>query len=189
MKQPDYKRVVFSEEQIKQRVQELGQQITQDYYDKDLVMVCVLKGSTYFFADLTRSIELPTPLEFMSIGVYPHVTSQTGAVRITKDLDMDISGKHVLVIEDIIRTGLTIGYLVQNLAARKPASVKVCSLLVNPSQMLIDVPVAYRGFTVTNEWLMGYGMDISEQWRNLPYIVGVDRAKKTTPGVDVVSDK
>jgi len=170
-----YKRVAFSEQTLKNRISELGQQIKSDYENEELVLVSVLKGSMYFFADLTRAIDLPIELDFMSIGVYPHATKETGAVRITKDLDVDISGKHVLVIEDIIRTGLTIGYLVQNLKARKPKSVKVCTLLINPDQQLIDGPIAYEGFKVTNTWLMGYGMDVEGKWRNLPFIVEIDR--------------
>jgi len=170
-----YKRVVFDEQTLQARIKEMGEQITRDYEGKDLVMLCVLKGTMYFFADITRHVDLPALLDFISIGVYPAATSETGAVRIAKDLDFDISGKHVLVVEDIIRTGLTVGYLVQNLAARNPASVKVCSLLVHPAQQLINVPIAYQGFEVSDEWLMGYGMDVDEKWRNLPYIVEIER--------------
>ena len=170
-----YKRIAFDEETIRKRVIALGQQISQDYAGKELILVSVLKGTLYFFADLTRAIDLPIRLDFISISVYPNATSQTGAVRITKDLDIDISGKHVLVIEDIIRTGLTTGYLVQNLESRMPASVKVCSFLVNPDQQLINVPIAYCGFQVPNTWLIGYGMDVNEKWRNLPHIVEVDK--------------
>ncbi|MDD5016700.1 MAG: hypoxanthine phosphoribosyltransferase [Eubacteriales bacterium] len=172
----NYKRVAFTEEILKNRISELGAEISRDYAGKDLVLVSVLKGTLYFFADLTRAIDLPIRLDFISIGVYPNATNRTGAVRITKDLDIDISGKHVLVIEDIIRTGLTTGYLVQNLESRMPSSVKVCSLLVNPEQQLINVPIAYYGFRVPNAWLIGYGMDVNEKWRNVPYIVEVDKA-------------
>ncbi len=170
-----YERIAYSADAILKRINELGQQISRDYAGKELILVSVLNGSLYFFADLTRCIDLPIKLDFISIGVYPKVTEQTGAVRITKDLDLNISGKHVLIIEDIIRTGLTIGYLVQNLEARLPKSVKVCSLFVNPDQQLINVPIAYRGFTVTDKWLMGYGMDVNEKWRNLPYVVEVNK--------------
>ncbi len=175
MSKPNYKRVVFTEQQIKERIKELGEQITKDYDGQELVLVSVLNGSMYFVADLTRVIELPIEIDFMSIGVYPHATKETGAVRITKDLDIDISGKHVLIIEDITRTGLTIGYLVQNLKARMPKSVKVCTLLYNPDQQLIDAPIAYEGFRVSGSWLMGYGMDVDQKWRNLPYIVEVTK--------------
>ena len=175
MSGPKFKRVVFTQQEIQDRIRQMGAQITQDYEGQELVLVSVLYGSMYFIADLTRAIELPVEIDFMSIGVYPHATKETGAVRITKDLDIDISGKHVLIVEDITRTGLTIGYLVQNLKARMPKSVKVCTLLRNPDQQLIDTPIAYEGFKVTNSWLMGYGMDIDGKWRNLPYIVEVTK--------------
>lgn len=170
--------VAYSEKMLDRRIHELGRQIAADYAGQELVLVGVMKGSLYFLADLSRAIDMPVQIDVISIGVYAHTTNQTGVVRITKDLDIDITDKHVLVIEDIIRTGLTIGYLVQNLASRQPQSVKVCSLFVNPSQQLIDVPIAYCGFNVTNAWLMGYGMDVHEKWRNLPYILEVDRAAK-----------
>ena len=175
MKLPKYKRVAYDEKTLAKRIIDLGQQISADYAGKELVLVSVLKGTLYFFADLTRAIDLPIILDFMAIGVYPHATDQTGAVRITKDLDIDISGKHVLVIEDIIRTGLTTGYLVQNLEARSPASVKVCALLVNTQQQLIDVPIEYCGFQVPDTWLVGYGMDVGEKWRNIPCVLEVER--------------
>ncbi|MHB1314082.1 MAG: hypoxanthine phosphoribosyltransferase [Christensenellales bacterium] len=172
----NYKRVAYSEDTLMERIRSIGKQISLDYAGKELVLVSVLKGTIYFFADLTRYIDIPVLLDFIAIGVYPNTTNDTGIVRITKDLDTDITDKHVLIIEDIIRTGLTTGYLVQNLASRMPASVKVCSLLVNPEQQLINVPIAYYGFKVSNSWLVGYGMDVKEKWRNLPYIVEVDRA-------------
>jgi hypoxanthine phosphoribosyltransferase len=176
---PENARVAFSEDAIQNRVREMGAQIAADYGGQELIVVGVLKGSLYLLADLTRAIPMPLQVDFMSIGMYPTATNQTGVVRITKDLDLDITGKHVLVVEDIIRTGLTLGYLVQNLQMRCPESVKVCALLVNPNQQLINMPVAYQGFTVSDTWLIGYGMDVSERWRNLPYIVGVDKKPRT----------
>lgn len=172
---PVVKKIVFSEQDIQKRVAGLGEEITRDYAGRDLVMVCVLKGTHYFFADLTRHVALPAELDFISVGVYPGTTRHTGVVRITKDLDVDIAGKHVLVIEDIVRTGLTIGYLVQNMQARGPAGIHICTLLNNPAQRLVGVPVAYSGFTVGSAWLLGYGMDIREKWRNLPYIAEVEK--------------
>ncbi len=165
----------FSEDMLRDRIAEMGAQIAADYAGRELVVVGVLKGSLYFLADLTRAIPMSLQVDVMSIGVYPGATNQTGVVRITKDLDADITGKHVLVVEDIVRTGLTLGYLIQNLESRCPASVAVCALLLSPFQQLINVPVAYCGFTVSDEWMMGFGMDIREQWRNLPYIVNVDK--------------
>ncbi|MFA5675596.1 MAG: hypoxanthine phosphoribosyltransferase [Christensenellales bacterium] len=173
MNRPYYKKIAFTELQLKSRAVELGNDISKDYEGKELVLIALLKGSLYFCADLTRAISVPLMIDFMSIGVY--ASNQSGIVRITKDLDIDITGKHVLIIEDIVRTGLTLGYLVQNLEARRPASVKVCALFVNPNQQLIDVPLAYTGFTVANEWLMGYGMDAGEKWRNLPYVVEIEK--------------
>jgi len=170
----DFVRIAFTSETIAARVAELGARITSDYAGEEPVLVGVLKGSSYFLADLSRRIDLQVKIDFMSIGVYQG-TTKTGIVRITKDLDIDVSGKHVLLVEDIIRTGLTTGYLVQNIEARKPKSVRVCSLLANPDQQLISFPIDYTGFTVSGEWLVGYGLDIDEKWRNLPYIAEIRR--------------
>ncbi len=175
MDQIKEKRIIFSADILKERIAAIGKQISKDYAGKELVLVSILKGSLYFFADLTREIEIPIQLDFITIGTYPNTTNQTGVVRITKDLDLDITNKHVLLIEDIIRTGLTTGYLVQNFAARRPASVKVCSLLVNPDQQLINVPIAYCGFEISDKWLVGFGMDVKEMGRNLPYIAEIEK--------------
>ncbi|MRR08284.1 MAG: hypoxanthine phosphoribosyltransferase [Deltaproteobacteria bacterium] len=175
MEQIKPRKVLFSEKAIQERIREIGREISRDYADQELVLVGVLKGSLYFIADLTRAIDIPVLLDFMSIGTYPTTTNRQGIVRITKDLDLEITGRHVLIVEDITRTGLTTAYLVQNLMARQPASVKVCSLLVNPEQQLIDVPIAYIGFEITRTRLVGYGMDINEKGRNLPYIAEIDR--------------
>lgn len=172
---PKIIRVAYSEEQLKSRISEIGAQITADYAGRELVVVTVLKGSLYFFSDLTRAITAPIQTDCIAIGMYGHATSQTGVVRITKDLDLDVTGKHVLIVEDIVRTGLTLGYLVQNIESRCPASVKVCALFVNPVQRLIDIPIAYQGFAVSGGWLMGYGMDIDEQWRHLPYVAEIEK--------------
>ena len=177
MDESNFVRIAFSREAIEGRVREIGKKISADYAGKELVLVGVLKGSAYFLADLSRSIDIPHKIDFISIGVYQG-TNKTGVVRITKDLDIDVFGKHVLIIEDIVRTGLTTGYLFQNIEARVPDSIKVCTLLVNPDQQLISFPIAYTGFTVTDEWLAGYGMDIDEQWRGLPYIAEVKRTKE-----------
>ncbi|MDD3930899.1 MAG: hypoxanthine phosphoribosyltransferase [Clostridiaceae bacterium] len=174
MKWPPSDRIQFSSERINKRVHDLGQAISHDYAGKELILISVLKGSLYFFADLTRAIDLPVQLDFISIGTYPTSTNQKGIVRITKDLDLEITGKHVILVEDIIRTGLTTGYLVQTLQTRMPASINVCTLLYNPSEQLINVPVAYSGFEITKMRLVGYGMDIQEQGRNLPYIAEIE---------------
>jgi len=169
-----YKKILFNEEKLKARVTALGQQITKDYASCELVLIGVLKGSLYFFTDLTRSIDLPIELDMIAIGNIPDTTSSTGIVKITKDVDINITGKHVIVVEDIIRTGLTTAYLLQTLEARKPASIEVCTLLYNPDRQLIDLPVKYYGFEIDRSWLIGYGMDASEKGRNLPFIAELE---------------
>jgi len=169
------RRIIYTAKELSEKAAQMGRQISADYAGKELVVVGVLKGSLYFFADLTRAIDGPVGIDVIAIGTIPNATMQTGIVRITKDLDIDITGKHVLLIEDIIRTGLTTAYLVKNLEARKPADVKVCSLLVNPDQQLINVPIAYFGYEIADTWLVGYGMDVHEQGRSLPYIAELER--------------
>ncbi len=168
-------RVVFTAEEIATRVRELGAQINRDFAGQDLILISVLKGSMYFFADLSRAIDLPIALDFITIGTYPHATERQGIVRITRDLDLEITDKPVLVVEDIIRTGLTTAYLVQTLTARQPARIQVCTLLSCPDQQMIHVPIAYCGFEISHTRLIGYGMDIDERGRNLPYIAEVVR--------------
>lgn len=163
-------RILFPAAAIAARVAEIGRAIDADYAGQDLVLVCVLKGSLYFFADLTRAVSIPVRLDFISIGGFAGSERTGGAVRIIRDLDIDITDRHVLLVEDIVRTGLTTAYLVQSLSMRKPASVKVCALLVNPAQLLINVPIAYQGFEAPSTKMIGYGMDVGEVGRNLPDI-------------------
>ena len=166
----EVKKIVFSEEEIKNRVLELGKQISEDYKDKHPILISVLKGTLYFMADLTRALDIPINIDFMSIGVYPGMSRNTGIVKINKDLDLNINGRHVLFVEDIINTGLTMGYLVQNMEARKPASVKICTLLNNPQKRLMNIPLEYVGFEVPDAYLVGYGLDHNQEYRHLPYI-------------------
>jgi hypoxanthine phosphoribosyltransferase len=168
------KSVIFSEEAIRNRIKELGRQISDDYRDKCPVLISVLKGTMYFIADLTRQMDIQMNIDFMSIGVYPGVTKNTGIVRINKDLDINITGRHVLMIEDIINTGLTMGYLVQNMEAKKPASINVCTLLNNPHKRLMNIPLKYVGFQVPDILLVGYGIDYHQEFRHLPYIAEFD---------------
>ncbi|MBR5425512.1 MAG: hypoxanthine phosphoribosyltransferase [Clostridiales bacterium] len=174
MKQIPYKKIIFTETQLKERIIELGKKITEDYKDQEIVLLGVLKGSLFFFTDLARAIDVPMQLDMIAIGSIPDTTSSTGIVRITKDVDINITGKHVIVVEDIIRTGLTTAYLLQTLEARKPLSVEVCTLLYNPERQLIDLPVKYSGFEVDRSWLIGYGMDSGEYGRNLPFIAEME---------------
>lgn len=164
------RRIVFTEEQIKSRVKQLSELITNDYKDKHPILISVLKGTMYFIADLTRNLNFPLNIDFMSIGVYHGVTSNSGIVRINKDLDLNITGRHVLFVEDIINTGLTMGYLVQNLESRKPASIEICTLLDNPRKRLMNIPLEYVGFEVPDVYLVGYGLDHEQEYRHLPYI-------------------
>ena len=174
MEEIRYKKILFDNEKILDRVNELGKRISKDYAGKELVILGVLKGSLFFFTDLARAIDIPLQLDMIAIGNIPDMTKSTGIVRITKDVDVNITGKHVIVIEDIIRTGLTTAYLLQTLEARKPASIEVCTLLYNPERQLIDLPVKYYGFEVDRSWLIGYGMDTGEYGRNLPFIAELD---------------
>ena len=169
-----YKKMLFDNEKILSRVNELGKKISSDYQGKELVILGVLKGSLFFFTDLARAIDIPLQLDMIAIGNIPDMTKSTGIVRITKDVDINITGKHVIVVEDIIRTGLTTAYLLQTLEARKPASIEVCTLLYNPERQLIDLPVKYYGFEVDRSWLIGYGMDSGEYGRNLPFIAELE---------------
>ena len=164
------KRKAFTEEQIKERVLEIGRQITEDYKGEDLVVIGVIKGALYFMADLTRAIDLPVTVDLIGFGNIPGTTSKTGVVRITKDIDTDITDKHVLIVEDVIRTGLTTAYLISNIESKKPKDISVCTMLINRDRMLLQLPVKYYGFEVDDSWLIGYGLDLKEKGRNIPFI-------------------
>ena len=168
-------RVVYSEETIQSRIKELGRQITEDYKDKELIVIGVIKGSLYFLSDLTRAIDLPIKVDMVGFSSIPDTTSKTGIVRITKDIDLDITDKHVLVVEDVIRTGLTTAYIIQNLEMKKPKEITLCSMLLNPDRLLMTIPVKYFGFEINDQWLAGYGMDRDEIGRNLPYIAQIKK--------------
>lgn len=165
-------RQLITAEKIAARVAELGETITRDYREvgKDLVLVCVLKGSVIFLSDLCRQIALPLSMDFIGIASYGNETKSSGVVQITSDLTKPIEGKHVVVVEDIIDTGLTATYLLDNLATRHPASVKLCSLLHKPERAEREVVIDYLGFTIPNEFVIGYGLDYAQQYRNLPFI-------------------
>ena len=171
--------VLFNAAQIEHRVRELGQQIRKDYEGKELVMVAVLKGAFVFAADLSRQIDLPLAVDFIGLSSYGEATESSGVVKITSDLTRPIENKHVIIVEDIVDTGLTMRYLLDNLMTRKPASVKICTLLQKPSRARTKIPVDYCGFTVPDLFVIGYGLDAGEKYRNLPYIGVVRQA----PGI------
>ena len=167
---------MLSAEDIAQRVRELGAQITKDYADRPLVLVCVLKGSFVFAADLMRAIDLPLRVDFLGTRSYGEGTESSGVVQITQDLSKPIENENVLLVEDIVDTGLTIAHLVDLMRTRNPHSVKVCSLLHKPARAKVVVKVDYLGFTIEDKFVVGYGLDFAEKYRNLPYIGVVERS-------------
>jgi hypoxanthine phosphoribosyltransferase len=170
MKLGDQLDVLQSQEALQVRIRELGAQIARDYAGKELVLVCVLKGAVLFFADLIRAIDLPISLDFIGLSSYGEASESSGVVKITSDLSKPIQGKHVLVIEDIVDTGLTMRYLLDNLATRHPASVKICALLHKPARSRTRIDVDYLGFTIPDLFVVGYGLDFGEKLRNVPFI-------------------
>lgn len=167
----DIERILVSEEQLKAKVAELGDQITRDYEGRQLVLVSVLKGSVVFMADLMRAIHMPCSIDFMVVSSYGGAnTSSTGLVKIIKDLDQDLTGKDLLIVEDILDTGITLSHLVPMLQLRNPASVKLCTILSKPSRRKVDLHPDYLGFEVPDEFVVGYGLDYDEKYRNLPYV-------------------
>ncbi|KXG75909.1 hypoxanthine phosphoribosyltransferase [Thermotalea metallivorans] len=171
----DIKEILFSREEIEKKIGELGNKIADDYRGKDLVLVGVLKGANVFMSDLMRKINIPLTIDFMAVTSYGLSTESSGVVKILKDLDHSIEDKDVLVVEDIIDTGLTLHYLCENLLSRKPKSLKICALLDKPDRRKIDIPIDYKGFDIPDEFIVGYGIDYAEQYRNLPYIAALKR--------------
>lgn len=170
MLEKDIQEVLFSQQQLEERVDQIAQEITRDYAGKEIVLISVLRGSFVFMADLCRRIDLPCTIDFMSVSSYGSGTSSTGQVQITKDLSGDISGKHILVVEDILDSGNTLSYLLRVLEQRGPASVRLCTLLDKPDRRVKPVEVHYSGFTIPDAFVVGYGLDYAEKYRNLPYI-------------------
>ena len=160
-------KVLIDEERLQERIRELGRELSQDYAGRELLLVGVLKGAVFFMADLMRNLSVPCEIDFMAISSYGAATDSSGVVRILKDLDINIEGRHVLVVEDIIDSGLTLSYLLRNLESREPASLEICALLTKPDRREIDVPVKYVGFEIPNEFVVGYGLDYNEHYRNL----------------------
>jgi hypoxanthine phosphoribosyltransferase len=162
--------ILIDEEALSGRIAELGDEISSDYRGRDLLLVGVLKGAVFFMADLMRHLTVPCEIDFMAISSYGTATDSSGVVRILKDLDINIEGRQVLIVEDIIDSGLTLSYLMRNLEARAPASLEVCALMTKPERREIDVPVRYVGFEIPNKFVIGYGLDFAERYRNLPFV-------------------
>ena len=166
--------VLIDQETLAARVAELGAEVSADYEGRDLLLIGVLKGAVFFMADLMRHLTVACEVDFMAISSYGDATDSSGIVRILKDLDISIEGRDVLVVEDIIDSGLTLSYLIRNLESREPASLEVCALLTKPSRREIDVRVRYVGFEIPNKFVVGYGLDFAERYRNLPYVGVLD---------------
>ena len=166
--------ILIDEETLAARVAELGVEVSSDYQGRDLLLIGVLKGAVFFMADLMRHLTVPCEVDFMAISSYGASTDSSGVVRILKDLDINIDGRHVLVVEDIIDSGLTLSWLLGNLRSRHPASLEVCTLLRKPDAIKVDVPVRYVGFDIPNEFVVGYGLDYAERYRDLPFIGTLD---------------
>lgn len=167
---PHIGRIVVSEQDLESRVAELGAQITADYAGRPPLLVGVLKGACFFLADLARAIRLPLEIDFMAVASYGSATTTSGVVRIVKDLDADLTGRHVLLVEDIVDSGLTLSFVRRNLAARNPASLEVVALLVKEGLQSVELDLAYEGFQIPPEFVIGYGLDVAEKYRNLPYL-------------------
>lgn len=163
-------RVLLSEEQIRARIQELGQQLTADYREKNPIFVGILKGVVVFFADMIRAVPIDCQIDFMAVSSYGGSTESTGTIRVKKDLSADIEGRHVVILEDILDTGLTLRHTVDYLMTKRPASLKICTLLDKPDRRKAEIQADYIGFTVPNLFVVGYGLDFDERYRNLPYI-------------------
>ena len=166
-------KVLVPAEELQRRVGELAAQISRDYAGRDLVLVGVLKGAVFFLSDLMRQLEIPVEVDFMAVASYGSATKSSGVVRILKDLDAAIEGRDVLIVEDIVDSGLTLQYLLRNLAGRNPRSLEVCALLIKPERQKVDLPTRYVGFEIPNRFAIGYGLDHAERYRNLPYVAAL----------------
>ena len=167
--------VLVAEDELQRRVAELGAEISRDYEGRDLVMIGVLKGAVLFLADLMRQLQVPCEIDFMAVSSYGSATDSSGVVRILKDLDASIEGRDVLLIEDIVDSGLTLHYLLKNLRARDPRSLEVCALLTKPERRRIDLPIRYVGFEIANRFAIGYGLDHAQRYRNLGFVAALEQ--------------
>ena len=169
--------ILVQADELQHRVRQMGAEITRDYEGKDLLLIGVLKGAVFFLSDLMRHIEVPCEVDFMAVASYGSSTQSSGVVRILKDLDAAIEGRDVLIVEDIVDSGLTLSYLLRNLRARRPASVEVCALLTKPARRKADIVCRYVGFEIPNRFAIGYGLDYGERYRGLPYVAALDESK------------
>ncbi|MDX6670645.1 MAG: hypoxanthine phosphoribosyltransferase [Solirubrobacteraceae bacterium] len=173
MRDPDIGEVLVQKDALEHRVRQLGAEISRDYEGRNPLLVGVLKGAVFFLSDLMRRIDIPCEVDFMAVASYGSSTDSSGVVRILKDLDATIEGRDVLIVEDIVDSGLTLQYLLRSLGAREPASVEVCALLVKPERRKVDLPIRYVGFEIPNRFAIGYGLDHGERHRNLPYVAAL----------------
>ncbi|TMM08691.1 MAG: hypoxanthine phosphoribosyltransferase [Actinobacteria bacterium] len=162
--------VLVTEEQLATRVRELGEEISRDYAGRDVLLVGVLKGAVFFLSDLMRHLEMACEVDFMAVASYGSSTDSSGVVRILKDLDVSIEGRDVLIVEDIVDSGLTLSYLLRTMRARQPASLEVCALLTKPERLKVDLPIRYTGFEIPNRFVIGYGLDYAQKYRQLPFV-------------------
>jgi hypoxanthine phosphoribosyltransferase len=167
--------VLVSAEDLQRRVAELGAQIASDYTGKSLLLVGVLKGAVFFLSDLMRHVDIPVEVDFMAVASYGSTTDSSGVVRILKDLDAAIEGRDVLIVEDIVDSGLTLQYLMRNLGSRNPRTLEVCALLVKPARRKVDLPTKYVGFEIEDRFVVGYGLDYAERYRNLPFVAALEK--------------
>lgn len=175
LSEPEIERTLLTAGEIKERVAELAREISGEYREGSVLLVGILKGAFVFLADLARKLEIPVEFDFMAVSSYGSMTRTSGVVRILKDLDTDIAGRKVLIVEDLIDTGLTLNYLLRNLNARGPESVEICALLNKRAANQVEVPIKYEGFSIPGVFVVGYGMDCAESYRNLPYIAVIKR--------------
>ena len=173
MRDPAIGEILVQADDLQHRVQELGFEISSDYEGRNLVLVGVLKGAVFFLSDLMRHIEIPCEVDFMAVASYGSATDSSGVVRILKDLDAAIEGRDVLIVEDIVDSGLTLQYLLRSLGARNPATLEVCALLTKPERRKVELPTRYVGFEIPNRFAIGYGLDHGERYRNLPYVAAL----------------
>jgi hypoxanthine phosphoribosyltransferase len=170
MPQSQVGEILVQRDELEHRVRELAAEVSRDYADRDLLLVGVLKGAVFFLSDLMRQLEVDCEVDFMAVSSYGSSTDSSGVVRILKDLDISIEGRHVLIVEDIVDSGLTLSYLLRTLRARNPASLEVCALLTKPERRKVELPIRYVGFEIPNRFAIGYGLDYAERFRNLPFV-------------------